>query len=450
MKKFLLLLGMVTCLIGTAACGKADQVQESQLQIDEASLINYSDQVVNALNEIVTGGMQDQYASDAVISAGISSWESAMSDLGAYNGVTDHKVEIGSDEAIVEASVSGADHNAVVTLIINDQGSLSSITVNVERSMGELMLNAALNTLMGMGTVFIILILISLLIGCFKFIPQIFLTADELKEIRSVEEMDKDITTDTSLITIQAGEAAQTDDGKDAYGLVDDDGDGIIFTDIKGNGFVGYMITVLDPSRVFVGMPDSYGGVGLTLQELVNKYGAEGGINAGGFKDDGGGGFGGIPEGITVINGEIYNGGDGSLNGFAGFDKEGILHVGYFEYDDIIATGIVNGVSFGPILISNGEPTPSEYLTSGVNPRTAIAQRADGAVIMLVIDGRQLHSIGAKYQDVIDILMDYGAVNACNMDGGSSTVMYYEGQYVNSCSAENGQPRPLPDAFMFK
>ena len=64
-------------------------------------------------------------------------------------------------------------HNAVVTLIINDQGSLSSITVNVERSMGELMLNAALNTLMGMGTVFIILILISLLIGCFKFIPQI-------------------------------------------------------------------------------------------------------------------------------------------------------------------------------------------------------------------------------------------------------------------------------------
>ncbi len=77
------------------------------------------------------------------------------------------------DEAIVEASVSGADHNAVVTLIINDQGSLSSITVNVERSMGELMLNAALNTLMGMGTVFIILILISLLIGCFKFIPQI-------------------------------------------------------------------------------------------------------------------------------------------------------------------------------------------------------------------------------------------------------------------------------------
>lgn len=174
MKKFLLLLGMVTWPDAVQpACGQSRPGAGKPAADREASLINYSDQVVNALNEIVTGGMQDQYASDAVISAGISSWESAMSDLGAYNGVTDHKVEIGSDEAIVEASVSGADHNAVVTLIINDQGSLSSITVNVERSMGELMLNAALNTLMGMGTVFIILILISLLIGCFKFIPQI-------------------------------------------------------------------------------------------------------------------------------------------------------------------------------------------------------------------------------------------------------------------------------------
>ena len=70
MKKFLLLLGMVTCLIGTAACGKADQVQESQLQIDEASLINYSDQVVNALNEIVTGSMQATRLSAPAFPAG--------------------------------------------------------------------------------------------------------------------------------------------------------------------------------------------------------------------------------------------------------------------------------------------------------------------------------------------------------------------------------------------
>ena len=102
------------------------------------------------------------------------------------------------------------------------------------------------------------------------------------------------------------------------------------------------------------------------------------------------------------------------------------------------------------MLISNGTPTPSEYLVSGINPRTAIGQRADGAVLMLVIDGRQVHSAGATYQDCVDIMLDYGAVNACNMDGGSSTAMYYQGKYVNSISSSNGQCRPLPNAFMFK
>ena len=127
-----------------------------------------------------------------------------------------------------------------------------------------------------------------------------------------------------------------------------------------------------------------------------------------------------------------------------------MIVVGYYDYNACLELGIVNAVSFGPVLITNGEPTPPEALASSVNPRTAIAQRADGAILMLVIDGRQVHSIGATYQDMVDMLLDYGAVNACNMDGGSSTVMHYGGEYVNSCSADNDQPRPLPNAFLFK
>ena len=295
----------------------------------------------------------------------------------------------------------------------------------------------------------------------FRFVPQIFMTADELNAIRTHKKMETDIATDKSLITVavnqertvtQIGSASGTsnDAGSDPYGLVDEDGDGIIFTEVKGNGYKGYMTVILDPKRVFVGMPDSYGGVGLTLEQLCQKYGAIGGINAGGFKDDGGGGLGGMPEGLTIVDGVCYNQNAGATEGFAGLDQNGVLHVGFYSYDDCVANGIVHAVSFGPILISNGVPTEPEYLTSSVNPRTAIAQRGDGAIIMLVIDGRQVHSIGATYQDMVDLLLSYGAVNACNMDGGSSTVMYYEGRYVNSCSAENGQPRPLPNAFLFR
>ena len=294
----------------------------------------------------------------------------------------------------------------------------------------------------------------------FRFVPQIFMTADELDAVRTRKKMETDIATDKNLITVAANQertvtqigsaGGSSTESSDPYGLVDEDGDGIIFTEVKGNGYLGYMTVILDPKRVFVGMPDSYGGVGLTLEQMCQKYGAIGGINAGGFKDDGGGGLGGMPEGLTIIDGVCYNKDMDVTEGFAGLDKDGILHVGFYSYEDCVANDIVHAVSFGPILISNGVPTDPEYLTSSVNPRTAIAQRADGAIIMLVIDGRQVHSIGATYQDMVDLLLSYGAVNACNMDGGSSTVMYYEGRYVNSCSAEGGNPRPLPNAFLFK
>ena len=282
----------------------------------------------------------------------------------------------------------------------------------------------------------------------FRFIPQIFLTADELAAERSTAEAETDLATNKELITVAAKEENKSADHTDAYGLVDEDGDGIIFQEVKGNGYKGYMIVILDPTRVFVGKPDSYGGVGLTLEQMVQKYGALGGINAGGFKDDGGGGLGGEPEGLTIVDGVAYSLDSHTTEGFAGLDRNGILHVGFYSYEDCVANDIVHAVSFGPILVSNGEPV--EPPSSSVNPRTAIGQRADGAIIMLVIDGRQVHSIGATYQDMMDLMLDYGAINAINMDGGSSTVMYYDNRYVNSCSAEGGQPRPLPDAWLFK
>lgn len=287
----------------------------------------------------------------------------------------------------------------------------------------------------------------------FKFVPSIFLTDSELETIRVAAKMDQDIVTDTSLINLpseDSGDTAETGSSLEEMGLVDDDGDGVIFKEIQYGNSEGYMLIVLDPTRVFVAMPDGYGGSGMTLEQFADKYDAIGGINAGGFKDDQGGGSGGFPQGLTIVDGTCYSDEFGVTEGSAGFDSKGILHVGYYTYEDCQKNDIVNVVSFGPILISNGVPTPEEYLVSGTNPRTAIGQRADGAVLMLVMDGRQIHSMGVTYSDLVNIMMDYGAVNACNMDGGSSTAMYYNGEYVNSISSSNGQCRALPNAFMFK
>ena len=281
----------------------------------------------------------------------------------------------------------------------------------------------------------------------FDFMSNLFLTSEEVQEIRKVNQQAVSYEQDSSLISISSAAAIGAATVEETYAQ-DDDGDGIIFENVKGAGFAGYLITVLDPTRVFVGMPDSYGGVGLTLEEMVVKYDALGGINAGGFKDEGGTGLGGQPEGLTIVDGVCYGEGNGEST-FAGFDDKGVMHVGYYTEWSAQALNIKHGVSFGPLLIINGEPVDPSYLPSGVNPRTAIGQRSDGAVLMLVIDGRQAHSMGATYQDCMNIMLSRGAVNAINMDGGSSSNMYLNGQYVNRNSSTSGA-RPLPTTFLFK
>ena len=283
----------------------------------------------------------------------------------------------------------------------------------------------------------------------FDFVSNLFLDKATVEHI--VAKSNDTSKYDQWLSTLSAEETATkavVEEKTESKYAVDDDGDGIIFEEIKGGGYVGYMITVLDPKRIIIGTPDSFGGVGWTMEELVKKYDALGGINGGGFKDEGGSGSGGLPVGLTIIDGVCYGDTNGESS-FVGFDKDNKMYFGYFN--DWLAEqfGIVNGVSFGPLLILNGVPASKEELGSGVNPRTAIGQRADGAVLMLCIDGRQVHSMGATYQDCINIMLERGAVNAINMDGGSSTTMYYNGQYINKPSGE-ATSRLFPSVFLFK
>lgn len=174
MKKFLLLLGMVTCIFGAAACGKAETEQTADTpKFNEEALIDAANQMIDGMNQVVASGMQEQYAEDAMYSAGLASWESALKELGEYKGVTGHEVTMDEDGAVIKATVGGTERNAVVTLNVDGKGYLTGISVDVEYSFGERMTNAALNTLMGMGTVFTVLIIMIGCISCFQFIPAI-------------------------------------------------------------------------------------------------------------------------------------------------------------------------------------------------------------------------------------------------------------------------------------
>ena len=285
----------------------------------------------------------------------------------------------------------------------------------------------------------------------FDFIPNIYLTPDEITDIYNKHfEVTSSDATDPSLISISTGEETDPNLGPqpDAYGLIDEDGDGVIIVDVKKKGFVGKMMVVKDPSRVFVGKPEIYGGYGMTIDALCERYGAIGGINGGAFFDEDGGGTGGFPDGLTIADGEVFMAGHERT--FVGFTEDNILFVGDIDQESAEDLHIRCGVSFGPALIINGQGVYGHFMESGINPRTAIGQRADGAVLMLVIDGRQMHSVGCSFGDVRDVMIDFSAVNACNLDGGSSTVMYYNGECINSPSSASGSSRALPDAFLFR
>lgn len=277
------------------------------------------------------------------------------------------------------------------------------------------------------------------------FLADIFLSPEEIAEIEATGITEFE-STDTSLITMTSTELGESN--ADAWGLVDDDGDGIIIEPVTGEGYTGFMMVVLDPSRVILGtVPETYGYKSYTVEEMVKKFDAVAGTNAGGFEDLNGMGDGSIPDTLVVFEGTIYNGGSGVGNGFVGIDSNYIMHVGCQSGQAIREADIQYGVSFGPVLIQNGEPVPADTLYSGVNPRTAIGQRSDGAILMLVIDGRQVISLGATFEDLVNIMLDYGAVNACNMDGGSSTMMWYGDGYVNNCASVIGI-RPVPTAWI--
>ena len=284
----------------------------------------------------------------------------------------------------------------------------------------------------------------------FRWIPEIFLTQEEVATIKSARSQRSDAVFDPSLITIATPAPVQESDAENEaasnpYNDYDEDGDGIILENITGNGYVGYMIKVLDPRRVFV----ARGGGAYPLAEICQANGALGGINAGAFVDENGGGNGSTPEGLTIIDSVIQaNGFD--YNEFVGLTQEGYLAVSWMSAQDAVNNGIVGGVTFGPILIHNGQPADLSKNTGSLNPRTAIGQRADGCILMLVIDGRQVHSYGANYLDLQQVMLENGAVNAINLDGGSSTTMWYNGSYVNSCSSANGIARPIPNAFVFR
>ena len=210
----------------------------------------------------------------------------------------------------------------------------------------------------------------------------------------------------------------------------------------------GKLMIVDNPFRIFLSVSDGIGKHGSTLSEMVYRNNALGGINGGAYLDEGATTKGGTPGGVIVNDGELLFFEETEYEHCVmGFDKNGILIIKTIKTpEDVNAMNLEFAVSFGPQIISNGKGLVVDA-GAGLQPRTAIAQRKDGTVLLLALDGRQAGSAGANLKNVQDVLLENGAYNAGLLDGGSSTTMVFKGEVVNVPS-ERGLEKYLPTAFL--
>lgn len=259
-----------------------------------------------------------------------------------------------------------------------------------------------------------------------KWVPSLFLSKDTIQDI--LENSEK-----LNISTVPANTYVTEPDA----GEWKDAPDGMRLEFITQPKFKAYLLIVRDPARVTVGVSASdfkTATEGKRIFDLTKQHNAVAAINGGEFSDSGGQGNGAAPMGLTYAGGKMVWK-DGLKRTFIGFDNNNRLICREdMTADEAGRLGIRDGVSFqnGNVLIEQaGEEIKLYYSdeNTGTSQRTAIGQRADGAVLLLVTDGRSASSIGATRNDVIDLLVSYGAVSAGMLDGGSSAMMYYRDYY---------------------
>lgn len=217
---------MITCMACLAACG-AEEAQSGPISDEQAIQIGTT--IVDQMNTIVSQGAIEQYVDQPALYNGFLGWKSALDDIGVYEGVSSGSVSFEDEEVTITVEVLGSSHNAAVEIVLDDAlATYIGITTNVHYSTGEIMAKAGMNTVIGMGTVFVVLILISLIISCFTLVSKF--EAKQKKEEPAaaaaaapvVEQIEakEELSDDTELVAVIAAAIAAYEGAASTDGFV--------------------------------------------------------------------------------------------------------------------------------------------------------------------------------------------------------------------------------------
>ena len=235
-------------------------------------------------------------------------------------------------------------------------------------------------------------------------------------------------------------------------------GDKILNVDVPNNtilikvtkdSYVGRLVIVKDSSQVDVETSSKLGTKGELAQVFSERYDAQVVVNASGFKDVDGHGSGGTIKGSYVLNGIELGEPINKHWKFVGIKNDGKLYINTRKKIEI--SEYRWGIEFYPALIVDGENVVDGTYGMGIQPRTAIGQTKTQDFLILVVDGRQVgYSLGCTVANCRDILLKYGAYQGMNLDGGSSSIIYYKGKQINKPSSVGGIGRYMPNAIVVK
>lgn len=204
---------------------------------------------------------------------------------------------------------------------------------------------------------------------------------------------------------------------------------------VSGKGYQGFLVAIYDPSRISIATTSQLGVRGESILTVSKRENAIIAMNAGGFYDPDWNSNGALPHGTVISNGKVVSDYDDAKmgGGFIGFTKENKFILGNMSKEEALKIGYRDAIEFGPYLIINGKRSFIKGNGGwGIAPRSAIGQRQDGIVLFLVINGRLSSSIGADMVDLCDIMENYGAYNAANLDGGSSSELVINNEIINT------------------
>lgn len=225
--------------------------------------------------------------------------------------------------------------------------------------------------------------------------------------------------------------------------------EGVLLVRVNIDYSRGIFAICKDTSKLHLRAASTIGSIGQTAGRICEASGGILAITGSAFVDQNGEGNGGEISGLAICNGTTYGSPIWSNYKRVEFRNDNKMYI--MDSGSDVSSEVRDAVEFTPALIIDGNVVVDDNCGwTSPNPRTAIGQTAYLETVLAVIEGRFTDSPGCSVVSLAEKMAQYGCVQAMNMDGGTSAIMYYDGQYVTRCSNTSlPSGRPMPTAWVY-